>query len=151
MSKEDIRRIAKNEIMILVDNNHPVIRADELKRRIKSHVDLSDVPDDEKDDALINQELYPLLAQLNWASVIKRRGYFINMQICKDPFYWRRVLENSQYDKDAIDRIIQKKNLLSPFTSDYMPGQMVLNPETGEILEEKTTEELLEMLARDAV
>ena len=61
MSKADIRTCAKEIIDIMVSNDKAVIRSDELIRRIKSHIDLSDIPEDEKDGALIKQVLYPLL------------------------------------------------------------------------------------------
>lgn len=151
MSKTNIRTCAKEIIDIMVSNHKAVIRSDELIRRIKSHVDLSDISEDEKDGAIIKQVLYPLLNELNWASVVRRAGYYINMEMCTNRHYFEQVVQNSGLDVQAKQKALEKRSLFMDAYCDTIPGQLTFNFDTGEIEEEKTVTEILEMLARDAV
>ena len=127
MSKADIRTCAKEIIDIMVSNDKAVIRSDELIRRIKSHIDLSDIPEDEKDGALIKQVLYPLLNELNWASVVRRAGYYINMEMCSNPHYFEKVVQNSSLDVQAKQKALEKREHFMDAHCDTIPGQLAFN------------------------
>lgn len=151
MSKADIRTYTKEIIETMIRNNKAVIRSDELIDRVLLHVNLTDVPEEEKDRALISQQVYPLMAEQNWVSVIRRSGYYINMEMCSNPHYFEQIINNSNLDIQAKQKALEKREKFRNAHCDVIPGQLTFNFDTGTIEEEKTIMEILEMLARDAV
>ena len=149
MAKTDIRILTKEIIAHLNENDKAVIRVEDLINKIHSEVDLTDVSMDEMEKAIIIQQVYPLLAELDWASVVRGHGYYINMQMCTNPDYFQKVIQNSHMDISTKRLALKKRESFRKMQCE-IPGQMILNLNTMEPEEEKTTEEILEMLAKEA-
>lgn len=152
MAKSDIRQFGKELFTNLKENDKAVIRIDDLVRKIQSVVDLTDVSMEEFERVYIERQIYPLATELEWASVVRGHKYYIDMNICNNPYYWNKVIEESNMDI-RTKRLAKAKREQLRKNIFEMPGQYSMNLNTMnpyDLEEEKTTEEILEMLAKEA-
>lgn len=152
MAKSDIRQLGKELFANLKENDKAVIRIDDLVKKIQSEVDLTDVPMEEFEKVYIERQIYPLATELAWASVVRGHKYYIDMNICDNPHYWNKVIEESNMDIQTKRMAKAKREQLRKNIFE-MPGQYSMNLNTMnpyDLEEEKTTEEILEMLADEA-
>jgi len=150
MAKQDIRTTAKSVIANMKLRNKAVIKMDDLTNYIHTNVDITDVPQDEMEKAYIERQIYPLMNELNWASVIKGQRFFMDMEMCKNEAYFKQVIENSKMSVEEKRKALAKRLEFQKSTFNEIKGQMILNFDTMTCEEDKTREEILEMLAKEA-
>lgn len=150
MAKQDIRTTAKSVIANMKLRNKAVIKMDDLTNYVHSNVDITDVPQDEMEKAYIERQIYPLMNELNWASVIKGQRFFMDMEMCKNEAYFKQVIENSKMSVEEKRKALAKRLEFQKSAFNEIKGQMVLNFDTMTCEEDRTREEILEMLAKEA-
>lgn len=90
-----------------------------------------------------------VLYQKGYRSVVKGEGIFVNLENCKKQEYLARMFNNakiSEAQKAKAVAIITKA-----IKNSGVEGQLAFDFETGQIVEDFTEEQLLEMLKADAV
>lgn len=150
MAKSDIRLTAKEIVANLKARNKAVVKMDDLINFIHKSVDITDVPQEEMEKAYIRQNVYPLMNALNWASVVRGHKFFMDMELCKNDAYFTQVIENSKMSVEDKRKALAKRVEFQKSAFDEIKGQMVLNFDTMTCEEDKTREEILEMLAKEA-
>ncbi len=142
------RQIIANHI----DSGKKVIDRDELIREALILADFSEMEESEQHEMILGFALTTMLNSLGYYSVVRRKGYYANANECKRA-YLKAIVNNASVDAktDAAryETLLGILNKRFPATAE-IPGQMEMDFESNEIVEQMTEEDLLQMLMDEA-
>lgn len=122
--------------------NKAVINADELIGNLCTHIDLSEIPDEEKDRFIIGCMARVVLNSLGYRALIRRKRVYVNPELM-DSADLTEIIGNIDEDINAFMAIKGKLQELK----NNCDGQFYFN-EDMKYSEEMTTEELFEALIK---
>lgn len=125
------------------------ISSAELIERVKEEVDVYSASIDWYVQMVLRQAVEIALWQKGYKSVIRGDGMFVNVQNCTKPQYLYRLFNNAKLTEKQKQQVVNKiKDRINEVGT---PGQMSVDFETGMIIEDVTTEQLMAMLIEDAI
>ncbi len=128
--------------------NRLAVDVDDIMKATKEEVDISQVPVGWLTDFALRAAAEVALYQKGYKSVVKGEGIFVNVENCEKPEYLKRLFNNaklSESQKVNAVNIIKKR-----IKETNIEGQLTIDFSNGEIVENVSEEQLLDMLKDDA-
>lgn len=124
------------------------ISVDQMVRELMSstNIDVHSASMDWYIETALKSAISTVLNQNGYRSVIKGDGLFVNPDICLKKEYMARLINNVKWEERQKAKI---EELLTQKAEKGIPGQLQFDEE-GNIIEEISLEDLLEMLQKDA-
>ena len=130
-----------------INKGATVISLDRLADAVLDTADFSNVTEKELREAYVRDALSSALGAKEWRSVVKRMGYYVDVNNCRRE-YKKAIADNVSGDIERDRRLLEIIN--SGLKTAEIDGQMAFNPETMQYEEEMTRSELLEMLEAES-
>lgn len=124
-----------------------VLYTGEMVERVKEEVDVDAIPREVLVNLALRQAVAIGLNAKGYRSVINGQGLYVNIENCEKREYLMQIYSNEMLDDSKRKRVLEiLRNKIKPTE---IPGQMGFD-EAGQMFDEITVEELLEMLKKDA-
>ena len=130
------------------DENRLAIDVQTLINEVKNEVDIYSAPFEWYVQAALRAAAEVALWRNGYRSVVKGNGLFVNVSHCDNPEYMKRLYNNEILTEKQKQKI--KTFLLERVKQTNIPGQLIMDFDSGTIIEDVSTQQLIEMLTRDA-
>lgn len=130
------------------DEERLVISADMLVDEVKDEVDVHSAKLEWYINFALRAAAEVALYQAGYRSVIKGKGYFASAINCDKPEYLARFFNNAKLTEQQKHRVVSY--LKRRINEVGLQGQMSIDFDTGEIVEDVSLDALVEMLKADA-
>ena len=124
-----------------------VIDINKCLKEAMAVADFSGMDEEELQATVLKLMLTSALNSSNFYSVIRRKGYYANVDNCNKA-YLKAIINNAQTDVKRFETLLEKLNKRIEVAE--IDGQMEFDFDTNEIIEQLTQEQLLQMLEEEA-
>lgn len=145
--KKDVYRKCRAIIAKRISLNAKVISMDKCMNEAMTTIDFTEMEEDEWKRIALKSMLTSACNSNNYYSVKRRKGFFANIDVCRKA-YIRAIIDNADKDINRIKKLLDK--LSKRLDTAEIDGQMEFDFDTGEISEQITEEQILEMLEAEA-
>lgn len=130
-----------------INSGKNVINIDDCLQEVLAKADFSEMTEDEKDEMISRFALTNVLNSHNFYSVVRRKGFFANIDDCKKA-YLEAIINNAKDYVKRFETLLEKLNKRIEVAE--IDGQMEIDFDTNEFVEQLTQEQLLKMLKEEA-
>ena len=145
--KTGIYKTCRLVIAKYINSGRSVINIDDCLNEVLAVADFSEMTEDEKDEMISRFALTNVLNSHNFYSVVRRKGFFANIDDCKKA-YLEAIINNAKDDVKRYETLLEKLNKRLDVAE--IPGQLEIDFDTCEVVEQLTQEQLLQMLKEEA-
>lgn len=124
-----------------------VIDINKCLREAMAVADFSGMDERELQETVLKLMLTSALNGNNFYSVVRRKGYYANIDNCKRA-YLKSIINNAHNDVERFEKLLDKLNKRLDVAE--IDGQMEFDFDSNEIIEQLTQEQLLQMLEEEA-
>ena len=128
--------------------NRAAISVDDMIEAVKKEVDVYSASLDWYIRFALRAAADSALYQRGYRSVVHGEGLFVNYENCIKPQYLARLFNNAKLSEEQKRRATER--IRTAIKNSGVDGQMTIDFETGEIVEDITEEQLILMLLADA-
>lgn len=145
--KTGIYKTCRLVIAKYINSGRSVINIDDCLNEVLAVADFSEMTEDEKDEMISRFALTNVLNSHNFYSVVRRKGFFANIDDCKKA-YLKAIINNAKNDVVRYEALLDKLNKRLDVAE--IDGQMEFDFDSNEIIEQVTADDLLRMLREEA-
>lgn len=145
--KTGIYKTCRLVVARYINSGKNVINIDDCLQEVLAKADFSEMTEDEKDEMISKFALTNVLNSNNFYSVVRRKGFFANIDDCKKA-YLEAIINNAKDDVKRYETLLEKLNKRLDVAE--IPGQLEIDFDTYEVVEQLTQEQLLQMLKEEA-
>lgn len=152
--KDSIYSRCSEYVAIAEGNQKVILQTNKIADAVLSSADLRDISREELERKYVKAVIAVNLCDHGYRSVLPGYGFYVNAEKCSNPIYMQKLLENAEGNETVKKIILEslQKNVIQKYAKGLMSvpkGQMRFY-QNGEMVEEPTIDEMLEMLAADA-